>query len=111
MGSRRGPGRNGGPMMHALGGRGHGGTPYRGKPLGRALPWTTAALPDLRAAAAAAYPATHRSWPGGQGGLRFQRLARAGGAARGPLGSRLAWQGQGLGGGGSGGVGGRGTDF
>ena len=28
---------------------GIGATPYRGKPLGRAPPWTTAALPDLRA--------------------------------------------------------------
>ena len=48
MGSGRGPGRNGGPMMHGDGGRGHGGTPYRAKALGRAPPWTTAATPDFR---------------------------------------------------------------
>ena len=46
MGSGRGPGRNGGPMMHGASGvGGTGATRYRA---GRAPPWTTAASPDFR---------------------------------------------------------------
>ena len=59
MGSGRGPGRNGGPMMHGPRGSAPSAPPLIEVNLsnGRAPPWTTAALPDLRADAAAADPA------------------------------------------------------